>query len=84
MSSWILVRFISAEPRWELPGFFLSFFFFSEPYPRHMEIAGWGGIGAVGASLYHSHSNARSEPHMRLTPQLLTMPILNPLRKARD
>ena len=38
-----------------------------------------GRIGAVAASLHHSHSNARSEPHLRLTPQLTAMPC-----EARD
>ena len=29
-----------------------------------------GQIGATAASLYHSHSNAGSEPHLQPTPQL--------------
>ena len=33
-------------------------------------------IGAVATGLYHSHSNARSEPHLRPPPQLTAM--LNP------
>ena len=38
--------------------------------------------GAVAAGLYHSHSNAASEPHLRCTPQLT---ILDPpLSEARD
>ena len=56
---------------------------FSGPHPWHMEVPRLGvEIGAVATGLHHSHNNARSEPHMRLTPQLLTMPILNPLSKA--
>ena len=35
-------------------------------------------IGAVAASLHHSHSNAGSEPHLRPTPQLRAMPDLQP------
>ena len=31
---------------------------------------GWSQIGAVAAGLCHSHNNARSEPHLRPTPQL--------------
>ena len=31
-------------------------------------------IGAVDASLYQSHSNARSEPFLQPTPQLTAMP----------
>ena len=33
-----------------------------------------GQIGAVAASLRHSHSNARSELHLQPTPQLMTTP----------
>ena len=33
-----------------------------------------GLIGAAAASLCHSHSNARSKPHLQLTPQLTAMP----------
>ena len=32
-----------------------------------------GRIGAVAASLCHSHSHARSEPCLRPTPQLMAM-----------
>ena len=41
-----------------------------------------GQIGAVAASLRHSHSNTGSKPRLRPTPQLTWM--LNPLSKARD
>ena len=43
-----------------------------------------GLIGAVAASLRHSHSNARSEPCLRPTPQLMAMPDPDPLSQARD
>ena len=33
-----------------------------------------GLTGAVAAGLRQSHSNARSEPHLRPTPQLTAMP----------
>ena len=32
-----------------------------------------GRIGAAAASAHHSHSNARSTPHPRLTPKLRAM-----------
>ena len=32
-----------------------------------------GQIRAVAAGLHHSHSNARSKPHLRATPQLTAM-----------
>ena len=44
-----------------------------------------GPIRAVATSLCHSHSNARSEPRLQPTPQLMATPrILNPLSEARD
>ena len=33
-----------------------------------------GLIGAIAAGLCHSHSNTRSEPHLRTTPQLKATP----------
>ena len=33
-----------------------------------------GRIGAVAASLHHSHSNSGSEPHLWPTPRLTAMP----------
>ena len=33
-----------------------------------------GPIGAIATGLYHSHSNARSEPHLGPAPQLMAMP----------
>ena len=39
-----------------------------------------GQIGAVAASLCHSHSNAGSEPQLQPTPQRWQCRILNPLR----
>ena len=42
-----------------------------------------GGIGAAAVSLRHSHSNDRSEPHLRPTPWLAT-PDPSPLSGARD
>ena len=33
-----------------------------------------GRSGAVAAGLHHSHSNAGSEPHLQLTPQLKATP----------
>jgi len=43
-----------------------------------------GWIGAAAASLYHSHSNTRFEPRLWPTPQLMPLPNVNPLSKARD
>ena len=38
----------------------------------------------AAAGLHYSHSNTRSEPHLRPAPQVMAMPkILNPLNEAR-
>ena len=58
----------------------LSFFFFFVFCPFRATPAAYGGsqarglIQAIAASLCHSHSNARSEPHLQPTPQLTAMP----------
>ena len=39
-------------------------------------------MGATAASLHHSHSNTRSKPCLRPTPQVTAM--LSPLSEARD
>ena len=33
-----------------------------------------GGVASAAASLHHSHSNARSELHLRPIPHLIAMP----------
>ena len=43
-----------------------------------------GLMGAVGPRPHHSHSKAGSNPCLRPTPQLMAMPILNPLSEARN
>ena len=58
---------------------FLSFSFFFFCFFR-AAVAAYGSsqatglIGATAAGLRHSHSNARSEPHLRPTPQLTAVP----------
>ena len=56
---------------------YLSFFFlfsFLGLHPRHMGFPGHGLIRAVADGLHHSHSNDRSEPRLRPTPQLMATP----------
>ena len=43
-----------------------------------------GPIRAIAMSLCQSHSNSGSEPSLQSTPQLMAMPDVNPLSKARD
>ena len=48
------------------------FFFFLWPHLQHMEVPRLGVESrTAAASLRHSHSNARSEPCLRPTPQLM-------------
>ena len=47
------------------------FFLFSATPMAHGGSQARGRIGAVAASLHHSLSNARSEPCLRPTPQLM-------------
>ena len=43
----------------------------------------WGQIGAAAAGLHHSHSNARSEPHLRPSPQLMATPDSRPTERGQ-
>ena len=55
--------------------FIYSFIFcFLGPHPRHMEVPRLGVQSKVSAGLHHSHSNARSKPYLRPTPQLTPDP----------
>ena len=56
---------------------FIYFVFlpFLGPLPWHMKVPRLGGlIRAVATRLRQSHSNARSDPRLRPTPQLMAMP----------
>ena len=61
----------------EMSSLFFLFFVFLGTHPWHMEVPrGFqdrGGIRAAAAGLHHSHSNARSEPSLQPTPQLMAM-----------
>ena len=56
---------------------FIIFFFFLLFWAAPMAHGGSqarGLIGAATAGLHHSHGNAGSELHLRLTPQLMATP----------
>ena len=53
-------------------GFF--FFFFRAALAAYEGSQARGLVGAVASSLCQGHSNARSEPHLRPTPQLMATP----------
>ena len=63
----------------------LFFFFLFKARPTaYGGSQAWSQIGAVAGGLHHSHINAGSQPGLQPTPQLIAMPILNPLSEARD
>ena len=64
--------------------FYFIFCLFRATLMAHGGSQARGRIGATAAGLHHSHSNARSEPHLRPIPQLTATRILNPLSEARD
>ena len=71
--------------KWFLPYHF--FFFFWSFQGCTCSILGsqaGGQIGVVAASLHHSHSNMGSQLHLQPTAHLVAMPILNPLKEARN
>ena len=57
----------------ETPTFFF-FLLFRATLAAYGSSQARGQIEATAAGLYHSHSNARSEPSLRTTPQLTAMP----------
>ena len=67
-------QFCPLEDVWQYLGIFVSYFFF---VPLRAAPAAYGCcqamglIGAEASSLCQSHSNARSEPHLQPTPQLM-------------
>ena len=77
-----LLCFYSLETHWiyENPvnfykkKIFLAFVFFWATPMAYGGSQARGLIGAVTAGLRHSHSKARSEPHLRPTPQLTARP----------
>ena len=79
VSLWILVRFVSIEPRWELHKssfiwfiYLCIFFVFSRAAPvASGDSQARGLIRAVATGLGQSHSNEGSELCLRPTPQLM-------------
>ena len=61
---------MNGGPQWK----FLFVFVFLGPHPCHMEVPRLRVESAAAASLHHRHSNARSEPYLRPTPQLMATP----------
>ena len=50
------------------------FFFFKATLAAYGSSQARGQIRAAASGLHHSHSNARSEPHLKPTPQLVATP----------
>ena len=74
---WILNQ-LSHQGAPDGSNFFFFFFFclclFRATPTAHGGSQAMGSIGAVAASLRHSHSNSGSEPHLQPTPQLTATP----------
>ena len=85
-SRFLLVNF-SFQLLWFFKFYFLFLVFRAAPV-AHGSSQVWGQIGATAASLYHSHSSARSEQCLQPTPQLTAMPhpqpTLHPLEYQWD
>ena len=64
--------------------FFFFFLVFRAALAAHGFSQARGRIRAAAADLRHSHSNSRSEPYLRPTPQLEAMRDLYPLGEATD
>ena len=84
-SSWILLRFITTKPQWELLPqiklnspllfylFICLFIFRAAPMVfGSFQAKGW--IRAAAAGLHHRHSNTGSEPYLWPIPQRTAMP----------
>ena len=58
----------------EKKNFFFFFWLFRAALAAYGSFQAKGQIGAPAASLHYSHSNAKSEPRLRLIPQLTAKP----------
>ena len=66
----------------------LSLLFFIFAFPRATPAACGGSqarglIRAIASGLCYSHSNARSNPHLRPTPQVMAMPDPEPTEQGK-
>ena len=72
-------------PQTPITPFFILFYCLFKATPEaYGNSQARGPVRAAAASLCHSHSNSRSEPCLRPTPQRTQRWILNPLSGARD
>ena len=63
--------------------YLLIFFLFMPPPAVNGSSQGRGQTGAAFAGLHHSHSNARSEPHLWLISQLAATPDPQPTEQGQ-
>ena len=70
---WVLLEPVKSEPKLQLrPG--LAFCFFRAALAACGDSQAGGPIGAVATGQHHSHSNIRSKPCLRPTPQPTAKP----------
>ena len=70
------MNILHASTLYHSGNFFFFFVFLPFSWASPVAYGGsqaWGPIGATAAGLRQSHSNARSELHLRPTPQLTAM-----------
>ena len=68
----------------DIVNFYFYFFLIFRAAPMsHGRSQARGRIGAIAASLRHSHSSVGSEPHLRPTPQLLVTPDPRPAEQGQ-
>ena len=72
--SWKASSILQGKHHFKLACLFSFFLSFMATTTAHGSSQARGQIRAVAAGLHHSHSNARSKPHLRPTPQLTATP----------
>ena len=69
---------VTGEPYY----FFFFFLLFGATPAAYGNSQARGRIGAAASGLHHSHSNAESEQHLQLMPQLTAMLDLRPTERG--
>ena len=78
LSSFLLLSLLAFEVVFLFIYLFVRFCLFRAAPMAYGSSQARDRVGAVAASVHHSHSNTRSEPHLRPTPQLTATPDPEP------
>ena len=71
---WLITYRFTPETGNPLLATFYYYYFLMATPSAYGSCQARGGIGAAGAGLHHSHSNARSEPRLQPTRQVASTP----------